>query len=292
MDEQRNYPPRLYAEGQSNLDNKDRNHSVLLSHIDTFRHSVGETVWNEIKKHPTGIVAKIFERNIIWSAKTVHYLLCRQLRVRKNEVWFLIGGKPIRFGLNEFEHVTGLTTYPLPTEPFDPEVDYIAFLRELVPASVEGGLNVAPTLYELLDGLGKCREWAPQDIRRKWMGRLFLISIGIHGLHHNSRIPLESAKRVFDDEAMNNYPWGRVAFQSLVGSIKTISPTGRTYTVNGLVYVLQAWAYESITCFGELFGNPSDGDMCPLLRWKGNRTRKDLWTVIDEEIKTNTSVRF
>lgn len=288
MAEPRHYPPRLYAEGQSNLENLDINHNVLFKHIVTFRDSVGETVWNQIKEHPTGIAAKIFERNTIWSGKTVHYLLCRQLRVRKKELWFIIGGQPIRFGLNEFEHVTGFNIDPLPTEPFEPEADYRAFFRELnVPDGAEG-----PTLYELIDGLDKCRAWAPQDSRRIWMGRLILIAIGIHAIHHNSRIPLESAKRVFDDEALNNYPWGRVAFQSLVESIQTLSPTGRTYTVNGLVYVLQAWAYESITCFGELFGNPAASDMRPLLRWRGNRTRKELGPVIDEEIEKHGKVTF
>ncbi|CAN6804192.1 unnamed protein product [Brassica oleracea var. botrytis] len=35
--------------------------------------------------------------------------------------------------------------------------------------------------------------------------------MGVYCLHHNSRIPIQSAIRVFDDEAMRSYPWGRTA---------------------------------------------------------------------------------
>ncbi|CAN6923564.1 unnamed protein product [Brassica oleracea] len=31
--------------------------------------------------------------------------------------------------------------------------------------------------------------------------------MGVYCLHHNSRIPFQSAIRVFDDEAMRSYPW-------------------------------------------------------------------------------------
>jgi len=48
--------------------------------------------------------------------------------ILKKEIWCLVGGQPIRFGLNEFGHITGLNTDPLPTEPFEPEADYITFL--------------------------------------------------------------------------------------------------------------------------------------------------------------------
>jgi len=38
-----------------------------------------------------------------------------------------VAGQPIRFGLNEFGHITGLNTDPLPTELYEPEVDYKTF---------------------------------------------------------------------------------------------------------------------------------------------------------------------
>ena len=102
-------------------------------------------------------------------------------------------------------------------------------------------------------------------------------------MHPNSRIPLESAKRVFDDEAMKTYPWGRAAFEALVVSIKLLRPIGKTYTVSGMAFVLQAWAYDSIITIGERFGNVVKADEIPLLRWGGNSTRAIIESAIAED---------
>jgi len=187
-----------------------------------------------------------------------------------------VAGQPIRFGLNEFRHITGLNTDPLPTEKFEPEADYKAFFRELPVPTSEG-----PKLEELTEGLVMCRAWPPK--KRRWFGLLTLLSIGLYGLHPNSRIPFESAKRVFDDEAMKTYPWGRAAFEALVVSIKLLRPIGKTYTVSGMAFVLQAWAYDSIITIGERFGNVVKADEIPLLRWGGNSTRAIIESAIDED---------
>jgi len=197
-----------------------------------------------------------------------------------------VAGKPIRFGLNEFHHITGLNIDELPTEKFEPEADYKAFFSELRVPTGEG-----PNLDELRQGLVTCRAWPPE--KRRWFGLLTLLSIGLFGLHTNSRIPFESAKRVFDDEAMKTYPWGRAAYEALVVSIKLLRPIGKTYTVSGLVFVLQAWAYESIITIAERFGNAVNADEIPLLRWGGSRTRATIESVIAEDIKANGGeVRF
>ncbi|KAL9830760.1 hypothetical protein AtNW77_Chr3g0192991 [Arabidopsis thaliana] len=197
--------------------------------------------------------------------KTVHYLLCRQLRVLKKELWCLVAGQPIRFGLNEFSHITRLNTDPLPTEKFELEADYKAFFSEL--------------------GVRTGRVWPPG--KRKLFGLLSLLAIGLYGLHPNSRIPFESAKRVFDDEALNTYPWGRTTFEALIVSIKLVRPIGKTYTIIGMAFVLQAWAYDSIITIGEQFGNVVKADEIPLLRWGGNRIRATIESAIAEDIKTH-----
>jgi len=52
---------------------------------------------------------------------TVHYLLCRQMRVHRKEIWCLVVDETIRFSLLEFGEITRLSTGPLPTESFEPE---------------------------------------------------------------------------------------------------------------------------------------------------------------------------
>jgi len=285
-DQARDYPLRLYPEGDSNLEGKGINHNIKLGDFPTIRESIGKDIWEELKETPLGLIAKLVDSYFVWSGKTVHYLLCRQLRILKKELWCIVAGQPIRFGLNEFHHITSLNTDQLRTEKFEPEADYKAFFRELHVPTGEG-----PNLDELRQGLVMCRAWPPE--KRRWFGLLTLLSIGLFGLHTNSRIPFESAKRVFDDEAMKTYPWGRAAYEALVVSIKLLRPIGKTYTVSGLVFVLQAWAYESIITIAERFGNAVNADEIPLLRWGGSRTRSTIESVIAEDIKANGGeVRF
>ena len=47
----------------------------------------------------------------------VHYLLQRKLKTSKTqEIWFAVGGKPIRFSLKEFALTSGLKTGRRPSE--------------------------------------------------------------------------------------------------------------------------------------------------------------------------------
>jgi len=164
-----------------------------------IRESIGQDIWDELKETPLGLIAKLVDSHFVWAGKTVHYLLCRQLRILKKELWCLLAGQPIRFGLNVFRHITGLNTDPLSKEKFESEADYKAFFRELGVPTGEG-----PKLEELRQGLVMCRAW-PHE-KRRWLGLLNLLAIELYGLHPNSRIPFESAKRVSDDEAMKTNP--------------------------------------------------------------------------------------
>ncbi|KAL0742642.1 hypothetical protein Bca4012_084155 [Brassica carinata] len=148
------------------------------------------------------------------------------------------------FSLLEFGEITGLNTGPLPTESFEPD-QYKAFWEELkVP------LGMGPKLDELKAALEVCPLWSFG--KRKWLGLLLLQTMGLYCLHHSSRIPFESAIRVFDDEAMRLYPWGRTAYEVLVDSIKILAPDGGSYTISGMKDALLIWAYESVACFGEV----------------------------------------
>ncbi|KAF8084311.1 hypothetical protein N665_0725s0008 [Sinapis alba] len=244
------YPPRLYAEGDSNLENKVMNHNC---HMGDLTEAIRHDVWDHLKKFSVGINAKLADRKFLWSGRTVHYLLYRHLRVYKKEIWSLVVDRPIRFSLHEFG---------------DEELN--------VPHGMGSKLD------ELRPALEVCRSWTFE--KRKWLGLLFLQAMGLYDLYHNSRIPFESAKRVFDDEAMMTYPWGRSVYEVFVNSIKMLSPQGRSYTINGLKDVLQVWTYEYVSCFGERFGRVVNEEEITLFRWGGKRTHVSFATVISEEI--------
>ncbi|KAL0723125.1 hypothetical protein Bca4012_037724 [Brassica carinata] len=242
----RNYPPRLYPEGFSNLEDKAINHNFRLGDWPSVRETIGLDVWGELLNSDLGVVARLCERKSVWSGRTVHYILCRQLRVEKKEIWSLVVDEPMRFSLLEFGEITGFNTGPLPVDAFEPD-QYKEFWEELkVP------LGVGPKLDKLNAALDFCPLWSYQ--KRKWLGLLFLQAMGLYCLHHNSQIPFQGSIRVFDDEAMRSYPWGQSAYGILADSLETLSPEGGTYTISGMAVALQIWAYESVPCFGECFG--------------------------------------
>ncbi|XP_033141139.1 uncharacterized protein LOC103848585 [Brassica rapa] len=271
------YPPKLYPEGSSNLDGKVINHNFHPGHFPHVRETIGLDVWEELVNSPIGVVARLAERKSMWSGRTVHYLLCRQLRVIKKEIWCLVADEAIRFSLLEFGEITGLNTGPLPTEKFDPS-QYNEFWGELkVP------LGMGPKLDELKAALAFCPRWSFE--KRKWLGLLLLQAMEVYCLHHNSGIPFQSAIKVFYDEAMRSYPWSQTAYEVLIDSIKTLAPDGGSYTISGMKDALLIWAYESVTCFGESFGRVIINEDVPLLRWGGKCTRASFDKLLSSEIE-------
>ncbi|KAF8090293.1 hypothetical protein N665_0480s0014 [Sinapis alba] len=235
------------------------------------REAIGHDVWNHLKEFSVRIIAKLADSKFVWAGRTVHYLLCRHLQVYKREIWSLVVDQPIRFILHKFGEITVLNTDPLLTEIFEPD-QYKMFWEEL---NVLHG--VGPKLDGLKPALEVCRNWSFE--KGKWLRLLVLQAMGLNVLHHNSRIPFESAKRVFDDEVMRSYPWGQTAYEVLVDSIKLLYPQGRSYTINGLKDVLQVWAYESLTCFEDRFGRVVDEQEILLFRWGGKRTHASFATI-------------
>ncbi|XP_033131334.1 uncharacterized protein LOC103872155 [Brassica rapa] len=292
----RDYPPRFYPEGASIFENKSINTNSHFSEIPRLRQAIGIDVWDNLKTYPVGLIAKLAERKLVWSGKTVHYLLCRQLRVYKKEIWSLVVDQPLKFSLIEFGEITGLNTNPLPEESFEPDPENYKALWELLKVPLGYGPKfdelieaLTDKFDELIKALTECPFWSADQ--RKWYGLLFLQAIGLYGLHHNCRIPFESAKRVFDDDALMTYPWGRTAYEFLVDSIKLLHPQGGSYTLSGFKDVLLVWVYESVTVFGELYGRKVNPDEIPLLRWGGSRTRASLATTIAKEMNDHGTVR-
>ncbi|EFH52093.1 predicted protein [Arabidopsis lyrata subsp. lyrata] len=103
------YPRRIYDEGKSILQHHSMNHNCYLSKIGLIREGLGVDVWDKLKESSLGVFIKLAEAEYTWAAKKVHFILTNQLRVNNlHEIWSLIDGRPIRFSLNEFAHITGL----------------------------------------------------------------------------------------------------------------------------------------------------------------------------------------
>ncbi|XP_048606242.1 uncharacterized protein LOC106369269 [Brassica napus] len=279
------YPERLYEEGKCPLQYRSMNHNCHLAGLQMVEESVGLDAWESIKASSVGVIIRLKEMDYTWSAQVVHHLLANQLVVDNlHELWSAIEGQPIRFSLYEFGEITGLNC-----DPFDindkVEVDHKAFWEEMGVSPSHG-----PMLSELRELFPRIRNWSFE--KRRMIGWLCVLSIGILGISPGSRIPLEEAKRVLDAEAFERYPWGRVGFSSLVNSVKLVSYEGKKkYTLRGCVHALLIWVYESIPGIGHEYGNHIDGNQVPLLSWSASRPRIQWDLFYKKEKKAHQKVR-
>ncbi|EOA25422.1 hypothetical protein CARUB_v10018755mg [Capsella rubella] len=274
----RRYPPLLYPPGKSPLLKRSVHHNCTLASFGYMKDCIGEDVYIDIWDHTqVGVLLSLADSDYVWWAKLVHYILTRQLAIeRRYEIWSLIEGCLIRFSLNEYEDISGLNCQPI-VEDDIVEVDHREFWAEL---KVDSG--VGPNWTELDEALKNCRTWSPQ--KRKMLGLLFVVHVGILGLPRGSRIPLEYAKRVLDFAAFDRFPWGRVGFKELIQSIKVLSVKKESCAIHGCVHVLMIWAYECLKNLGKTYGNKKKldedlanaDDLPPLLMWSGKRPRIDI----------------
>lgn len=274
------YPPRLYEVGKSPFQKRSMNHNCYLSNFKILKKKIGTDAWDKLKESCLGVFLKLFEEKYVWSSQMVHYHLTNQLAVdTTHEFWSIIDFQPIRFSLNEYEEITGLNCAPIdPSDTWD--ADHSEFWKDL-----EISIAVGPTLEELKLVLDRCqneKNWSLE--KRMMLGRLFILHVGIFGINHGSRIPLPEAKRVLDPESFEIYPWGRVGFLKLLGSIKVLSYKKNSFTLHGCVHVLFIWMFESVPGLGELYGfKRAPTRIPPLLNWHGCRTRFNYSDFIREE---------
>ncbi|CAA7018174.1 unnamed protein product [Microthlaspi erraticum] len=270
------YPPRLYPVLKSPEKNRSMHHNCVFSGFGELNSAVGDTIYNDVMNNSqVGVILKLASLSYVWCAKTCHNLLRNQLAIERNyEIWSLIGGRPIRFSLHEFRDITRLNCDPFEDEG-ELKVNHTEFWELAGIKSGEG-----PSWDELVKAFETCSMWNYQQKRK--LALLFVLHVGVYGLARTCRIPFVAAKRVLDEEAFERYPWGRVAFQKLVQSIKIAKFDVPSYTIPGFVHPLLIWGYESVEIIGERFGRRRDGPI-PLLRWQSSRTRYNLEALMEED---------
>ncbi|ESQ27148.1 hypothetical protein EUTSA_v10019746mg [Eutrema salsugineum] len=275
----KDYPQRLYPEGKSPLLKKSCHHNCKLHEfIMMIRDHLGEEIYNDIMNNSqVGVLLKLALTSFIWSAKTVQYFVSNQLKVNRNhEFWTLIGGRPVRFSLLEYAEITGLNCYAI--DPNDKlEIDHTEFWAEI---GVRGGEG--PNWNELKAQMKTCQAWNFE--KKKMLALLFILHVGVLGLHRNSRIPLALAKTVMDEAAFERQPWGHYGFHELIYSIKIANLGGAQYTLHGCVQAMLVWGYECIPILAERAGKirpDVDDSVVPLLRWTSSRCRYVFETLLE-----------
>ncbi|ESQ50975.1 hypothetical protein EUTSA_v10023178mg [Eutrema salsugineum] len=236
----KDYPPRLNPEGKSSLQNRSMNHYCFLNLFGRIKEGIGGDLFKNIKEtSQLGVILKLADMDFVSSSNLLHNFLTRQL-------------SPIRFSLHEFSDITGLNCEAVAAED-EPEIDDSEFWKEL---KVSGG---GPKFKHLEAVFSRCRTWTFE--KRKMIGLMCILSIGILGISQNSRIPMK-------------FLLGRVGFESVINSIEIVCLEKNSYVVHGFVHALISWGYESLPFLAEKFGDRNNAvDVIPLLRYRSSRKK-------------------
>ncbi|ESQ37592.1 hypothetical protein EUTSA_v10003035mg, partial [Eutrema salsugineum] len=255
----KDYSSRMYLPGKSPLRNHNFNYGCHLTDLSKLREGLGDEVFNDVMNASVvGVILQLAVRGYTWSAHLIY----------QYKMWSIIEGQPLRFSLHEFADITQLNCDP------------IAEFRAVLGVSA----SESPNWYQLGYVLSRCQIWIGR--KKRMVAKLFILHVGIFGLHRNSRVPLKCAKRVLDEEAFENSQWSRLAFKSLVESMRVASFDRDSYTLHGFVHAVLIWAYESVSILGEQFEkrvqNDQNPDTIPLLRWHSSRPRFNLENVMEQ----------
>lgn len=206
-------PMRLFREGSEPNGERVQSYSEL-GYIDEIANSLTPGDMEILKKSQFGKVFDLPE-GAAYSGKLIHFLLTRQLVVsKKNEIWFIFGGSPIRFSISEFERLSGLNC----SKP--PAVKERKSKRKLMPGKY---------WYKLFDRGDVSVEWVvgrlkkhlveDQDMRLRY-AVLALIDGVLCPTSGRTKISPLHAEMSENLEIFLNHPWGTTSFMLTLKSIR------------------------------------------------------------------------
>ncbi|CAF2272051.1 unnamed protein product [Brassica rapa] len=187
-----------------------------------------------------------------FSGRFARFMLSRQLKVeKKHEAWFRFAGKPIRFSIREFAIVTGLNCGEYPkNSKRNAKVKRKAkpYWPELFGRSDE--LRVTTALKNL-----RRKTITDKEVRIK-LACLAIVSSVLLATNLKMKMIKEHADTMVDLEEFFSFPWGRLAFEMLMGSIKQrneVSLSTDTIAVKGFALALQLVMVEAVPALTEVF---------------------------------------
>ena len=186
-----------------------------------------------------------------FSGRFARFMLSRQLKVeKKHEAWFRFAGKPIRFSIREFAIVTGLNCGEYPkNSKRNAKVKRKAkpYWPELFGRSDE--LRVTTALKNL-----RRKTITDKEVRIK-LACLAIVSSVLLATNLKMKMIKEHADTMVDLEEFFSFPWGRLAFEMLMGSIKQrneVSLSTDTIAVKGFALALQLVMVEAVPALTEV----------------------------------------
>ncbi|KAG2319165.1 hypothetical protein Bca52824_012378 [Brassica carinata] len=234
--------------------------SRAINHI---LNSLEEDEIQTLRMSPFGKIVDIAEKPG-FSGRFARYILSRQLKVEKKyEAWFRFAGKPIRFSLREFAIVTGLNCGEFPKSAkwkSKKSTSEKQYWRELF--GKHDDLRVSTALKML-----RRKTVTDKELRIKLACSAILSSV-LLATNLKMKMIKEYAEALVDLEEFFSYPWGRLAFEMLMGSIKQrdeVSLSQNTIAVKGFALALQLVMVEAVPALTEVVletCSSSESDSC------------------------------
>ncbi|XP_024016231.1 uncharacterized protein LOC112089712 [Eutrema salsugineum] len=253
-------PRRLYTKGGEPAPDKSIGYYADdYRLVPALKSALQEDEWEEIYESPLGVFLRFHDLDFGWASRLVHHMLTFQIVCKQRyEIWSLIGTTPVRFSLHEFEEITGLNC------------GYVDDLAELMGVDFESG----PSTIEIIEVCSNCSSWSRDDRLR--LGYLGIYAGFIVATRPGLSTNVNHARLVMDLEGFMEFPWGRIAFQHLIKSVKE-KDLSKNIHIEGFVQALQVWVYNALPDFAAEFGKPLPNDPTPLmLAYKGSRGQKKV----------------
>ncbi|ESQ38783.1 hypothetical protein EUTSA_v10029463mg [Eutrema salsugineum] len=245
------FPRRLYTKGGEPAPDKSIGYYADdYRLVPALKAALQDDEWEEIYESSLGVFLKFHDLDFGWASRLVHHMLTFQI----------------------FEEITGLNYgYVDDLAVTDLELsDDIRAFWELMRVDVESG----PSTIEIIEACSNYSSWSRDDRLR--LGYLGIYAGFIVATRPGLSTNVNHARLVMDLEGFKEFPWGRIAFQHLIKSVKE-KDLSKNFYIEGFVQALQVWVYYALLDFAAEFGEPLPNDISPLmLAYKGSRGRKNV----------------
>ena len=199
-------PRRIYTLGEERHSLKSISyHTDDPKLLTNFRQALHADEYEELKDSKLGVFIKFKELNFGLASRLVCYMLSFQLNIKKKyELWSLIGPQPVRFSLNEFEHLTGLNCdYIEDLEKLRCEITKeMASFWKMMGVDVDDG----PNSEQIIAAYWRCEDWSQENRMRL---RYLVIFTGfIEGRNYSTSTQVSLASLVMNLKVFEKYHGG------------------------------------------------------------------------------------
>lgn len=242
-------PEMMFADGEEPVGVRVLTYQSS-SAINTILDALSEEEIQFLRESPFGKLVEIAEKPA-FSGRFARFLLSRQLKVeKKHEVWFRFAGNPIRFSLREFAIVTGLPCGDFPKKSKrkrKKDINEKPYWPELFGSAEEMSVSRAVKML-------RKKLVTDPDIRIK-LACLAIVSSVLLSTNLKAKMLKEHVELLGNIDDFFSFPWGRLAFDMLITSIKKrdeISLSQNTIALKGFALALQLVIVEAVPSLTEV----------------------------------------